>query len=190
MEDKLAYGTDIMHGYVANAWYISDKLDQFTEEFVELEQTYLKTLQNSNIELKGSTILKKRFKNGVTSLRSKDVEFYTALFQLLIKYKSMNLLFSVNKMSIIFDSRLLKWICLLEEKRMIKNQVLRKLVKLLNSQNVNSLLYQRFKTLSFMEGVFFYVRDRKRDRNPAMQDYKFSASANLFAVFSFAFSVK
>ena len=41
-----------------------------------------------------------------------------------------------------------------------------------------------------MEGVFFYVRDRKRDRNHAMRDYKFSASANLFAVFSFAFSVK
>lgn len=126
MEEKLAYGTDIMHGYVANAWYISDKLDQFTEEFVELEQTYLKTLQNSNIELKGSTILKKRFKNGVTSLRSKDVEFYTALFKLLIKYKCMNLLFSVNKMSIIFDSRLLKWIYLLEEKRMIKNAYLTK----------------------------------------------------------------
>ncbi|HGF8374385.1 TPA: hypothetical protein QFC53_002568, partial [Enterococcus faecium] len=126
MEEKLAYGTDIMHGYVANVWYISDKLDQFTEEFVELEQTYLKTLQNSNIELKGSTILKKRFKNGVTSLRSKDVEFYTALFKLLIKYKSMNLLFSVNKMSIIFDSRLLEWIYLLEEKRMIKNAYLTK----------------------------------------------------------------
>ena len=75
-------------------------------------------------------------------------------------------------------------------KFLTQNQVLRKLVKLLNSQNVNSLLYQRFKTLSFMEGVFFYVRDRKRDRNPAMQDYKFSASANLFVVFSFALSVK
>ena len=121
MEEKLAYGTDIMPGYVANAWYIGDKLDQFTEEFVELEKSYLKTLQNSNIELKGSIILKKRFKNGVTSLRSKDVEFYTELFKLLIKYKSMNLLFSVNKMSVIFDSRLLEWIYILEEKRMIKN---------------------------------------------------------------------
>ncbi|MCT9925441.1 hypothetical protein N7272_14890, partial [Enterococcus faecalis] len=49
MEEKLAYGTDIMPGYVANAWYIGDKLDQFTEEFVELEKSYLKTLQNSNI---------------------------------------------------------------------------------------------------------------------------------------------
>ncbi|MFP7306140.1 hypothetical protein SFC81_01025 [Enterococcus faecalis] len=126
MEEKLAYGTDIMPGYVANAWYIGDKLDQFTEEFVELEKSYLKTLQNSNIELKGSIILKKRFKNGVTSLRSKDVKFYTELFKLLIKYKSMNLLFSVNKMSVIFDSRLLEWIYILEEKRMIKNAYLTK----------------------------------------------------------------
>lgn len=136
MEEKLAYGTDIMHGYVANAWYIGDNLDQFTEEFIELEKSYLKTLQNPNIELKGSTILKKRFKNGVTSLRNKDVEFYTALFKLLIKYKSMNLLFSVNKMSTIFDSRLLEWIYLLEERRMIKNAYLTKytLTKYLNTE--------------------------------------------------------
>ena len=49
----------------------------------------------------------------------------------------MNLLFSVNKMSIIFDSRLLEWIyLLLEEKRMIKNAYLTKytLTKYLNTE--------------------------------------------------------
>ncbi len=39
--------------------------------------------------------------------------------------------------------------------------------------------------LTYVGNVFFYVRDR----NPEMQDYKFSASANLFAVFPFAFSI-
>ncbi|WP_430616780.1 hypothetical protein IGJ66_000477 [Enterococcus sp. DIV0176] len=133
-KEKLAYGTDIMHGYVANAWYIDKDMDKFTEEFIELEKSYLQTLQNPDIELKGSRILKGRFKYGVTSLRRKDVEFYTKLFELLIKYKSMNLLFSVNKMSIIFDSRLLEWIYLLEEKRMISNAYLTKysLTKYLN----------------------------------------------------------
>lgn len=85
-----------------------------------LEGNYLKSTQNPNRELKGASILKGKFQYGVASakMKTQDIAFYTNLFNILIKYSSKNLLFSISKMAIIIDSRLLEWIYLYEFDKM------------------------------------------------------------------------
>lgn len=117
-EEKIAYGTDSIHGYVGNALYIpTNSLERLKIEYLELENNYLSKTQNPDRELKGSILLKGRVKYGVHSMREKDIHFYINLFQLLIKHKAVNLFFSVNKMSVILDAKLLEWIYLIDDKR-------------------------------------------------------------------------
>ncbi|MHC5268194.1 hypothetical protein ACYSNO_03245 [Enterococcus sp. LJL98] len=119
MKNKLAYGTDEIFGYIGNVWRISDDdLPNFSVEYEVLEKQYLMSTQNPDRELKGSIIVKGNFKYGVASLKPRNVKFYSNFFRLLFKYDTDNLLFSINKMSVIVDSKLLNWLYLIDNKRL------------------------------------------------------------------------
>ncbi|MEH6845893.1 hypothetical protein [Bacillus thuringiensis] len=79
-----------------------------------------------NKELKGKDILGKNFKYGIASLKGRELDFYNSLFDLLLENHVDNLLFSINKMSLVADNRLTGWILELEEKRYIKSACLLK----------------------------------------------------------------
>ena len=147
LEEKIAYGTDKIHGYIGDIWYIADEnIATFNEEYEKLEKDYLNTLQNPNIELKGQKLLKGRFEYGVSSMRGKDIKFYTKLLNLLIESESFNLLFSVNKMSVIVDAKLLEWFYIIDEKRLYHNifilkYVITKYMNIEASKNVICTLF-------------------------------------------------
>lgn len=118
MRNKLAYGTDEIYGYIGNIWRIENsKMSKFSIEYEELEKSYLEKTQNPNRELKGSIIVKGNFSYGVASLKNKNITFFSEFFKLLMKYQSDNFLFSINKMSVIVDSKLLNWFYLVDNKR-------------------------------------------------------------------------
>lgn len=117
--NKLSYGTDDMHLYVADVVKIREKdLVSIEKSYWKMEAKYLSTRQfKNNKELKGQNVLeKKRFKFGVASLKGHDLDFYSSLFGMLIDHDVENLLFSISKMSIIIDSRLNEWIFSMCEK--------------------------------------------------------------------------
>ncbi|MFI3603502.1 hypothetical protein [Vagococcus fluvialis] len=118
MRNKLAYGTDEIYGYIGNIWRIENsKINKFSSEYEGLEKNYLEKTQNPNRELKGSVIVKGNFSYGVASLKNKNTTFFSEFFKLLMKYQSDNFLFSINKMSVIVDSKLLNWFYLVDNKR-------------------------------------------------------------------------
>lgn len=127
--EKIAFGTDAMHGYVGNIICISNEDKKNIEnEYLMLENSLLSQMQNPKKELKGKLLLKGRFKYGVVSMRPRDVKFYIDLLNLLLKYNTSNLTFSVNKMSVIVDSILLEWIYMVEEKNLFPNSYLLKYI--------------------------------------------------------------
>ena len=78
--NKIAYGKDDMHLYVANVVKIKEvDLARVNEKYLKIEENYYSTrkkLDNSK-ELKGQKILeRKRFKYGIASMATNDVEFY------------------------------------------------------------------------------------------------------------------
>jgi hypothetical protein len=112
--NKIAYGKDDMHLYVANVVKIKEvDLARVNEKYLKIEENYYSTrkkLDNSK-ELKGQKILeRKRFKYGIASMATNDVEFYKSVFNLMIKYGIENCLFSISKMALVVDSRLSEWI--------------------------------------------------------------------------------
>lgn len=114
-EQKLAYASDNMHSYVGNCFFVSENdLNNIENEYQMLEKEYISN-KNKTIELKGSTLLKQQFEFGVASMKDKSISFYSDLFDLLMKYKTNNLLFSISKMSILIDSKLLNWIYFVDE---------------------------------------------------------------------------
>lgn len=117
-QNKIAYGNDNMHVFVANVVKIPKHLlDKIENEYQLIEKEYLKTRKlKEGSELKGSKILKGNFDYGIHSLQTKEISFYTQLFKLLNKNKIDNLLFSISKMALVIDSRLNDWILYCGEK--------------------------------------------------------------------------
>lgn len=112
--NKIAYGTDDMHLYVADVIKIKDKdLDTIQGKYLEIESNYFSTRRNldRSEELKGQKILeRKRFEYGIASLAKNDVVFYKSVFEMMLEYDIENCLFSISKMALIIDSRLSEWI--------------------------------------------------------------------------------
>ncbi len=125
-KEKIRYGADRMHGFVADIWYISDEnLLNFERDLLKLESNYMEKRQSSVNELKGSILLGRRFnKFGIASMKNREVDFYQNLIKLCHEYNSENMLLSVNKMSVIVNARLLEWIYTIDEKRLIDNPYL------------------------------------------------------------------
>lgn len=111
-KNKIAFGNDNMHVFVANVLRIPEYLKEKLEDeyrFIEIE--YLKNRKfKEGSELKGSMILKSNFKYGIHNLKKNEISFYTKLFKLLNEKNIDNLLFSISKMSLVIDSRLNDWI--------------------------------------------------------------------------------
>lgn len=114
-EQKLAYASDNMHSYVGNCFFVSQNdLNSIESGYKMLEKEYISD-KNKTIELKGSIILKQQFEFGVASMKNKSTIFYSRLFDLLMKFKTNNLLFSISKISILIDSKLSNWIYFVDE---------------------------------------------------------------------------
>ncbi|MER1953985.1 MAG: hypothetical protein ABS865_00505 [Desemzia incerta] len=123
MSEKIKYGSDKMHSYVANALLIPvDNLEKVESEFLALERDYLtKRTQLKVNELKGQNILKSNFVYGVSSLKEREVTFYNSVFSILENNGVNNLFFSINKIAIITNGQLGDWILELENRRFITN---------------------------------------------------------------------
>lgn len=112
--EKLSYGTDIMHSYVANVIQINEEdYKSIENEYTKIVEEYLNSrtqlrdsLQNKGRELKGADLLKNNFDYGIASMSERELDFYINLLDLLLKYDVDNLLFMISKMSIITSSRL------------------------------------------------------------------------------------
>lgn len=123
--NKISYGNDNMHTYVANIILINEKnLNQIENEYKILENEYLNTrpqlkknLKIKNKELKGKDIIKnENFKYGIASLKTNEIQFFIKLLTLLEKFKVENFVFSISKIALILDSRLNNWILDVSEK--------------------------------------------------------------------------
>lgn len=112
--EKLSYGTDIMHSYVANVIQINEEdYKSIENEYTKIVEEYLNSrtqlrdsLQNKGRELKGADLLKNNFDYGIASMSERELDFYINLLDLLLEYDVDNLLFMISKMSIITSSRL------------------------------------------------------------------------------------
>jgi hypothetical protein len=147
-EKKIKLGNDNMNVYVANLIKINEKsLHEIEEKYEFLERKYLSTRNFSdNVELKGKDVLSKNFKYGIASLKGRELDFYNSLFDLLLENHVDNLLFSINKMSLVADNRLSDWILELEERRFIESAKLLKysLVKYLEIEASGSVIKSIF----------------------------------------------
>lgn len=116
-EKKIKLGNDNMHVYVADVIKINEKnLPTIEEKYKLLEETYLSSRKFANKkELKGKDILDNNFEYGIASLKNRELDFYSSLFDLLLENHVDNLLFSINKMSLVVDNRLTSWILRLKE---------------------------------------------------------------------------
>lgn len=112
--EKLSYGTDTMHSYIANVIQINEEdYKSIENEYTKIVEEYLNSrtqlrdsLQNKGRELKGADLLKNNFDFGIASMSGRELNFYINLLELLLKYDVDNLLFMISKMSIITSSRL------------------------------------------------------------------------------------
>ncbi|MBK3495077.1 hypothetical protein JFL43_09445 [Viridibacillus sp. YIM B01967] len=147
-EKKIKLGNDNMYVYVADLIKIKEEsLHEIEEKYELLERKYMSSRKfPDNKELKGKDILGKNFKYGIASLKGRELDFYNSLFDLLLENHVDNLLFSINKMSLVADNRLTGWILELEEKRYIESALLLKysLVKYLEIEASDSVIQSIF----------------------------------------------
>ncbi|MEK4159370.1 MULTISPECIES: hypothetical protein [Paenibacillus] len=117
-EKKIKLGNDNMYVYVADLIKINEKnLLKIEDKYKILEAKYMSSRNfPDDRELKGKDILNKNFNYGIASLKNRELDFYSSLFDLLLENEVDNLLFSINKMSLIVDNRLTSWILDIEEK--------------------------------------------------------------------------
>ncbi|MCM3692182.1 hypothetical protein [Neobacillus niacini] len=145
---KIKLGNDNMHVYVADLIKIDEEsLHEIEEKYKLLEKEYMSSRNfPDNEELKGKYILGKNFKYGIASLKGRELDFYISLFDLLLENHVDNLLFSINKMSLVADKRLTSWILKLEEKRFIESARLLKysLVKYMEIEASYSVIQSFF----------------------------------------------
>ncbi|OTP49684.1 hypothetical protein A5884_002884 [Enterococcus sp. 7D2_DIV0200] len=127
---KLNIGDDLMKSYIADMIYLpNDSVETVKQRFKIIKEEYLQKRKNKNQkELKGYVILNKNFQNGVASLKKENAMFYSSLIKILLDVEAINLLFAINKMSLVVDARLTEWLLILEEKRLISSAVLIKYV--------------------------------------------------------------
>ncbi|MDQ0229165.1 hypothetical protein [Metabacillus malikii] len=120
-EMKIKLGSDRMNVYVADLIKVNEAhLHEVEKRFVLIEETYKSSRRfSSQRELKGMDIIKDNFEFGIASLKDNELHLFHSLFDLLLETKVENLLFSINKMSLVADKRLRSWILNLEEKRLI-----------------------------------------------------------------------
>ncbi|MGR6020415.1 hypothetical protein ACT7CU_28175 [Bacillus paranthracis] len=123
---RINLGDDLMRSYVADVLYIpEDSLENVNKKYLELVENYRSGQKNKvEKELKGIDILKGNFNFGVASMKEVNSSFYLNLFNMLLDANVSNLLFSVNKMSMVIDARLTQWILQLEAKRFIDSAIL------------------------------------------------------------------
>ncbi|MBG9450433.1 hypothetical protein ABE67_14140 [Cytobacillus firmus] len=147
-EKKIKLGNDNMYVYVANLIKINEKrLLEIEEKYKNLERKYISSRNfPDDRELKGKDILDRNFKYGIASLKGRELDFYHSLFDILLENHVDNLLFSINKMSLVADNRLTGWILNLEEKRYIESARLLKysLVKYLENEANESVIQSIF----------------------------------------------
>lgn len=117
-EKKIKLGNDNMFVYVADIIKINGKnLLNIEDKYKMLERKYMSSRNfPDGRELKGKDILNKNFNFGIASLKKRELDFYSSLFDLLLENEVDNLLFSLNKMSLVVDKRLTSWILDIEEK--------------------------------------------------------------------------
>lgn len=127
---RINLGDDLMRSYIADVVYIpNNQLELISRRLVNLQEEYLATKKNrTDKELKGAAVLKGNFKYGIASLKRENSFFYSNLFRILLDGEAKNLLFGVNKMSLVIDARLTEWLLKLEEKRLIPSAGLPKYV--------------------------------------------------------------
>ncbi|MEK4277629.1 hypothetical protein [Paenibacillus sp. FSL R7-0026] len=137
-EKKIKLGNDNMYIYVADLIKINEKnLLNIESEYKMLEDKYMSYRKFSDDrELKGKDILDKNFNHGIASLKNRELDFYSSLFDLLLENNVNNLLFSINKMSLVVDNRLKNWILFIEERNYIESARLLKyaLVKYMENE--------------------------------------------------------
>ncbi|MFK4327003.1 hypothetical protein ABH965_003673 [Bacillus sp. RC97] len=147
-EKKIKLGNDNMYVYVADLIKINEKsLHEIEENYKFLEKQYMSSRNfPEHKELKGKDILGKNFKYGIASLKGREIDFYNSLLDLLLENHVDNLLFSINKMSLVADNRLTGWILKLEEMGYIKSALLLKysLVKYLEIEASEGVIHSIF----------------------------------------------
>jgi hypothetical protein len=147
-EKKIKLGNDNMHTYVADVIKINkESLPIIEERYKLLEKKYMAFRKfDGDKELKGKDILGKNFKYGIASIKNRELDFYNSLMDLLLENHVDNLLFSINKMSLVADNRLTDWILELEKKRFIDSAWLLKysLVKYLEIEASDSVILSIF----------------------------------------------
>lgn len=123
---RINLGDDLMRSYVADVLYIPEgSLENVNKKYLELVGNYRKGQKNKvEKELKGIDILQGNFNFGIASMKEVNSKFYFNLFNILLDADVSNLLFSVNKMSMVVDARLTQWILQLEAKRFIDSAIL------------------------------------------------------------------
>jgi len=123
---RINLGDDLMRSYVADVLYIPERsLNDINKNYSELVESYREGQKNKvEQELKGTDILQGNFKFGIASLKKMNSYFYLKLFDILLEGDVSNLLFSVNKMSMVVDARLTQWILKLDTKRYINSAIL------------------------------------------------------------------
>lgn len=179
-ENKLAYGTDNMHTFVANAVKIPEHLIiDLKREYQIIEKEYLGTRQfKEGTELKGSMLLRKNFEFGVASLKKNESFFYSRLFYILNEYNIDNLLFSISKMSLVINSRLREWILDTSSKfnvsGMLLKYILTKYATVEASENVVNALFDKKHTdinrllniiKKDMKNIIFENKENSRMKN-------------------------
>lgn len=145
-EKKIKLGNDNMYVYVADVIKINkDSLSIIEEKYKLLEKKYI-AFRHFDKELKGKDILDNNFKFGIASMKSREIDFYQSLIDLLLENQVDNLLLSINKMSLVADNRLTHWILDLEKKRFIESAWLLKysLVKYLEIEASASVILSIF----------------------------------------------
>ena len=179
--NKIAYADDDMHSYVANIIKISESnISKVEKDYINIENRYLSTRNfKEGKELKGQIILKGNFGWGVASLKKNELEFYTKLFEILNENSVENLLFSINKMSLLVDSRLLNWILDMQDKRQFSafelKYSLTKYAEIEASENVIAKFFDKNTSLKDLltaiqkdlEGIVNRNKGNKRMHNQA-----------------------
>lgn len=126
-KNKLKKGSDNMDVYVANAIMIDSKeIDNFERQYKIIEEEYRDTRRQLTGELKGQHLLmNKFFEYSIASMKTNEIEFFQSLFDLLIMSEAENLFFTINKMSIVIDSKLNEWLLDISKENLFSSVLLK-----------------------------------------------------------------
>lgn len=123
-DKKIKLANDNMYVYVADLIMIKGRIleEVIEKKFRFLEDEYLANRRFTRLkELKGKDVIGKNFTYGIASLKSQEVNFFNSLFDILLINNVSNMVFSINKISLVLDERLRDWILTLDEKKLIES---------------------------------------------------------------------